>query len=195
MKKSLPVLLWLINSVCFAQDSLPNNKRRWYVPDGGVAEFAGGFGMASVGVLYHWSKNSEVGLTVGYIPPSNGNIWTGNLLLSYTLLPLKINKRFDLNLFKTGVFLNYNYGKNIYLQWPSYYPENYYWWNSSFRYGPFIDTEIKYKPGKGTYSYSLFLQCLTNDLYLYTYFPNTRFIGISDIIYLGAGIRVNRFSR
>lgn len=192
MKRNLFALLLLISTVCPGQDSLHSNgsKHHWYVPDGVSAEYAGGFGMISAGILYHWSKNSEVGLTAGYTPHEYGNMWSGNFLISYTLLPVRISKHIELNLLKTGVFINFNFGKNVYVKWPSYYPENYYWWNSSVRYGPFIDSEVKFKPEKSKLVYALFFQCLTNDLYLYTYFPNTRFVKLEDIIYFGAGIRI-----
>ena len=104
---------------------------------------------------------------------------------------MRLNKNCELHLLKAGMFINYNNGKNIYLQWPEHYPRNYYWWNSAIRIGPFLDTELKIKPTNKQLSYTLFFQCLTNDLYLYTYFPNTRFINFLDIIYFGAGIKIH----
>jgi len=188
----LLALLSLIDLTVFANadSATAPRKQQWFVPDGLSAEFAGGFGLASAGILYG-KKNAELGITVGYVPRAYGNIWTTNLLCSYTIIPVRLNKHAELHLLKAGAFVNFNHGKNIYLRWPEYYPRNYYWWNSSMRIGPFIDTELKLKPAKGDLSYTLFFQCLTNDLYLYTYFPNTRFIKLTDIIYFGAGIKIH----
>jgi len=187
----VPILLISI-AVFGGTDSTSVRKNKpWYIPDGVSIEYAGGFGMVSTGLLYNGNGRSELGITAGYVPHQYGNIWTTNILYSYDILPVRINNFCELHLFKAGVFLNFNHGHNIYLQWPERYPENYYWWNSSMRIGPFLDTELKIKPAKSDLSYTLFFQCLTNDLYLYTYFPNTRFIRFTDIIYFGAGIKIH----
>ena len=193
MLKSLLVLLSASSLTVFAGTDSAGviKKKPWYVPDGISLEYAGGFGLASAGVLYSGHRN-ELGVTIGYVPKQYGNIWTTNLLYSYTILPVRLNDFCELHLLKMGVFMNINYGKNIYLFWPEKYPRDYYWWNSSMRFGPFIDTELKIKPSKGNLSYTFFFQCLTNDIYLYTYFPNTRFIKLTDIIYFGAGIKIIR---
>jgi hypothetical protein len=187
----VPILLISLSAFGGTDTTLAVKKQPWYQPYGLSIEYAGGFGMVSVGALYNWTKNSELGISVGYVPNHFGNIWTSNVLASYTILPVRLNSNCELHLFKAGVFFNFNYGKNIYVLWPDKYPKNYYWWNSSIRMGPFIDTELKLKPVKGKFSYTFFFQCLTNDLYLYTYLPNTRFIGFSDIIYFGAGIKIH----
>jgi len=191
--KNLLVLTFLIRFSAFAgtDSSAEEKSNPWYIPDGLSIEYAGGFGLLSGGALYNWTKNSEIGISVGYVPTHYGRIWTTNFLCSYNLLPVSLNKNCELHLLKAGIFFNFNYGKNIYLMWPERYPKNYYWWNSSLRSGPFVDTELKVKPAKGKFSYTFFFQCLTNDIYLYTYFPNTRFIRIWDVVYFGAGIKVH----
>jgi hypothetical protein len=166
-------------------------NKPWYIPDGISIGYAGGFGMVSTGILYNGKGKSELGITAGYVPHKYGNIWTTNILYSYNILPWRLNNYCELHLLKAGAFINLNYGDNIYVQWPEKYPRDYYWWNSSMRFGPFLETEFKIKPSKSSLSYTFFFQCLTNDFYLYTYFPNTRFIRLYDIIYLGAGIKIH----
>jgi hypothetical protein len=194
IRKNFLVLLLLIESIrCAGQDTtaaINCKKSHWYLPDGISTEYAGGFGMISAGVLYG-NKRSELTLTIGYVPPAYGKIWTGNLLASYTILPVTLSESVALNILKTGAFVNMNFGKNIYLTWPEYYPRQYYWWNSSLRFGPFVDTEIKYKPSKGSLNYTVFFQCLTNDLYLYTYLPNRKNVDLNDVIYYGAGLKIH----
>lgn len=191
--KNLLVLILLISfSATGETDSTVAVKRApWYQPNGLSLEYGGGFGMFSTGALYNWKCCSELGISVGYVPAHFGNIWTTNLLYSYTILPIRLNDNCEIHLLKAGMFMNFNFGKNIYLVWPDKYPKDYYWWNSSLRFGPFIDTEFKVKPTRGKFSYTFFFQCLTNDMYLYTYLPNTRFIGLWDILYFGAGIKIH----
>lgn len=189
--KHLLVLLLLSSTLICAQDtsSVQQQKHR-FLPNGCMAEFAGGFGMGSAGFLYSWSRGKELSISAGYVPVEYGNIYTVNVQYSKSIFPVKINKSITWFPLVGGVFANFNFGKNIYVKWPEYYPENYYWWNSSMRVGPFLETDIKLNPLNKKWSYALFFQCLTNDLYLYTYFPNTRFIDFDDILYYGAGIKV-----
>ncbi|MDP1621115.1 MAG: hypothetical protein Q8M08_02130 [Bacteroidales bacterium] len=195
--KSLIVFLCIFNVAGYAQfDSTLTQpkKRSWYLPNGFYTEYAGGFGMLSAGILFRPLKKTEVAISVGYTPPVHGNIWTANALVSYTLFRIRLNKQFTFHLLKTGAFVNFNFGKNIYLKWPSRYPDDYYWWNSSIRYGPFVDTELKYSPVKNNFACTFFFQCLTNDLYLYSYLPNMRFFSFCDILVFGIGIKVSWIS-
>jgi len=104
-------------------------SRKWYIPTGVIAEFAGGFGMLSAGILYHPTKKSEVALTAGYTPPEYGDIWTVNLLASRTFLKCRLSNEITIDLINAGLFINANFGDNIYVSWPERYYKNYYWWN------------------------------------------------------------------
>src|SRR6187397_869005 len=108
MLKILLVLLSATSLTAFAAtDSLSvSGKKAWYVPDGISMEYAGGFGLASAGILYNGTGKSEVGFTVGYVPSKYGNIWTTNFLYSYNILPVRLNDFCELHLFKTGLFVN-----------------------------------------------------------------------------------------
>jgi len=190
----LIVLLCLTNVFAFAQsknDSMHQAKRKCYSPVGVSAEYAGGFGMLSAGVLFKPIKRTEFAVTLGYVPPEYGNIFTANTLISYKLVRIKLNKQFEVNLLKAGAFANFNFGKNIHLLWPrDQYPKGYYWWNSSLRYGPFLETELAFHPNHSKFNYTVFLQCLTNDFYIFTYLPNTRFISVTDIVVFGTGVKI-----
>lgn len=187
--KNLIVSLLISNLTVFAQTDSLFHKRKWYLPTGITIEYAGGFGMLSAGGLFTPLKKTEVGITVGYTPPSYGNIWTANVLVSYTTFRIKLNKQFTFYPLKVGAFVNFNFGKNSYLKWPSNYPDNHYWWISAMRYGPFVDMELKYTPWKRNLGYVFFFQCLMNDLYIHTYVHNTRFISLGDILVLGMGVK------
>ncbi len=165
--KSLIASLWLFSLGVFAQhDTLKQNKK-WYVPKGYSLEYAGGFGMLSAGVFYNPVKRVELDVTAGYTPPAYGNIFTLNFLLHYQPLNFKFSKQWHFKPITVGAFANFNFGKNIYLFWPKKYPdEDFYWWNSSMRYGPIFTSEIEFHPKKGKLNYGIFFQCLTNDLYI-----------------------------
>ncbi len=173
-----------------AQNSDEEIKKNWLIPKGYSIEFAGNFGMFSMGAIYEPLRKTELALTVGYTPPEYGDIWTANALASYNFYRINLNKNLKLYPLRTGMFMNINFGDNIYLNWPSIYTDDYYWWNSSLRFGPFINTELQYNhPGSGI-GINYFFQILTNDLYLLTYFPNTESLNIYDILVLGTGIKI-----
>jgi len=82
--------------------------------------------------------------------------------------------------------------KNIYLIWPSKYPDDYYWWNSAFRFGPFISSEIRYSPLKGKLNYAFNFQCSTNDIYIASYGFNRSWLYLHDIFVYGLGTKISR---
>jgi len=190
--KGLIILSFLFSFSAYGQKNAEedsSSKRKWYVPDGFVAEYAGGIGMASTGISYNVTKHITTELSVGYTPPMYGNIWTTNLFTSHSILKQKVSKQFQFGL-EAGVFLSYNIGNHIYLKWPEQFHKYYYWWNSACRYGPFVNAESTYIPEKGKWNYSVFLQCNTNDLYLYAYRHSYNAISFTEIIVLGTGIKL-----
>jgi len=190
--KSLIVFLLIFKLSAVAQSdsiSTAGQNRKWYAPDGILVQYAGGTGLLSAGVVYHPGKKTEVDITVGYTPPAYGNIYTANLFTSYRLMHLKINKKLSLDPLNAGLFFNFNFAKNIYVIWPSRYPERYYWWNSSMRCGPFVNSEIKYIADDDL-NLRFFFQANTNDLYLLSYANNTGAIMLHQILVFGAGIKI-----
>jgi hypothetical protein len=192
MVKNLIVLQCLFSTIVFAQVDSTESKisRKWYLPDGATVQYAGGFGMLSAGVIYQPTSRIETAITMGYTPPAYGKVWTTNFFGSYTFIKYQPCERISFNLLKAGAFVNLNFGKNIYLNWPDRYGDYYYWWNSSMRFGPFLDTELKYSPSKGPVNYVFSLQCNTNDLYLASYFPNYRTLEFHEILVLGFGVKI-----
>jgi hypothetical protein len=184
--------LCIFSLPAFPQQESAGRKDAWYRPRGAHLEYAGGFGMFSAGISIEPGRYAEVTLSAGYTPPPYGDIWTTNLLLSYDVIRVKLSENISVHPVIVGAFLTVNYGDNIYVSRPDYYPEGYYWWNSAIRYGPFINTEIKFTPDDSKHSYSLFFRTLTNDLYIYSYASNTRYLSISDILVFGLGIKICR---
>lgn len=187
--KSLLAFLLTFNLTAHAQKDSAQHSPVWYVPTGITLEYAGGFGLASAGAVFTPLKKTEIAITLGYIPPKYGKIWSVNTLISYKLFNLKINERLTLQPLNAGGYVNLNFGDKLYLKWPSNYPPDYYWWNSALRVGPFLEAELKYALPKQNRELALFFQCLTNDLYIATYVVNTQFVTIRDILVLGAGMK------
>ena len=190
--KSLIVLLFLFSFSAYGQKTAEKDsiqQRKWYFPDGYMAQYAGGIGMVAAGASFDLSKRFSTELSVGYTPPMYGDIWTTNLFTSYTILKPNVIKQIQFKL-KAGAFLSCNIGDHIYLKWPEQFPKYYYWWNSALRYGPFMNIEGTYIPDKGKWNYSVFLQGNTNDLYIYAYRHSYNAISFAEIVVLGAGIRM-----
>jgi hypothetical protein len=190
--RNLIVFLFLSSFSASGQTSSSEDsliERDWYLPDGIVAGYAGGTGMVSAGMLYRISKRTDVSFTVGYTPPKYGAIWTTNLFLSLTMLKARISPELEIGV-KSGVFLNYNIGDNIYLNRPEQFPDGYYWWNSAIRCGPFLELEGVRIPAKGKWKHSLYLHCNTNDLYMAAYMYSYKAVSFSDILVLGVGFRM-----
>ncbi len=192
LHKGLIVLSFLFSFSAYGQKTSEEDsllKRKWYLPDGFCAQYAGGIGMVSAGISYELSKRFSTELSVGYTPPMYGDIWTTNLFTSYTILKPNVTKQLQFKL-KAGAYLSYNIGDRIYLKWPEQFHKYYYWWNSALRYGPFINLEGTYIPDKGKWMYSIFLQGNTNDLYIYAYRHSYNAISFDKTIVLGTGIRM-----
>lgn len=161
----------------------------WYAPTGISAEYAGGFGIVAIGSIFTPLNRTELDISVGYTPPAYGNIFTANILFSYKTIQFKLNDRITMYPFNAGVFLNFNMGDNIYIKWPSYYPDRYYWWNSAIRFGPFVESEVKCSFHKSNNKIGFFFQCFSNDFYISSFFTNTKTLAFTDILFFGTGIK------
>ncbi len=186
---SLAALLFLFISPAYSQHM--RQPVKWYQPDGAVITYAGGFGMLSTGIHMQPRKRIGLEITAVYTPPRYGNIWTVNMLASTSIFRIKPMPEISLGL-SGGFFVNFNIGKNIYVIWPDRYDKNYYWWNSSIRYGPFLDGDINWHPSGSKWEYTTFLQCNTNDLYIASWFYNTSEMKLIDMMVFGAGIRIKK---
>ncbi len=188
----LSSILFVFSGSCFAQMPTDSTiqRRKWFVPDGILMQYAGGSGLISGGVFYHAYPKTEFAFTVGYTPPKFGNITTLNLYGSYTFRKYHYHN-FVFEFVSAGAFVQTSMGDRIYLKWPDRYPEKYYWWNSSIRFGPFLNSQLSYSPQKHKLVYTAFFQCNTNDLYIATYYHSSKAIRFSEILVLGTGLKIS----
>ncbi len=189
---ALCVILCVFSTSCLSQEITDStgSERKWFVPDGVVMQYAGGSGMISAGILYDVYPKTELAFTVGYTPPEFGNITTLNLYGSYSLLRY-IDHNISYEFLSAGIFVQTGIGDNIYVRWPDRYPEMYYWWNSSIRFGPFLNSQISFTPKMHKFVYTAFFQCNTNDLYIATYYHSSKAIRLYDILVFGTGLKIS----
>ena len=161
------------------------------MPDGALLTYAGGFGVVSAGIHLQPRKKIGLEITAGYTPPRYGNIWTANMLASMNFFRLHPSSKISTGI-SGGVFVNFNLGKNIYVIWPDRYEQNYYWWNSAIRYGPYLEGDVTLHPKNSKWDYSVFLHCNTNDLYIASYINNSDEMLLINMVVLGTGIRIKR---
>lgn len=155
------------------------------------AQYAGSVGFLSAGYTRTMVKNKlELGLAYGYLPASKGGtVHTASFKFTYN----PFAKR------KTGIhieplagfFIAQHFGNNLGVLWGDNYPKKYYWWPRALRTHVFIAGQISWYVNKKKIDrMALYLEANTNDLYISSYYTNPKSLQFSDIIYLGAGLKL-----
>jgi hypothetical protein len=135
----------------------------------------------------------EIGAVYGYTPPAFGGA-LHSVSLKFTYIPFHVHflDRMSWEPIQTGLFVAQNFGKNLYLHWPEKYPKHYYWWSSSLREHVFLSTQLSCNVNyKRLSRISGYFEANTNDLYVYSYFPNRGALSLYDIICFGIGLKAD----
>lgn len=163
-------------------------------PHQGVSlQFAGSVGFLSVGYFHRTPKDKlELAAIYGYTPKVfGGPLHSTSLKLSFSPFHLKVGEHFSLEPIQVGAFVAKNFGKNLYLLWPEKYPKHYYWWSNSIREHAFASIQATYHlKDKSIKDISAYFEANTNDLYVYSYFPNTETMSFYDIVFFGVGAKM-----
>ncbi len=157
-----------------------------------TVQYAGSVGFLSVGYFKQTANDKfGIGLVYGNTPKSMGGpLGSLSLKLRYNPFQVKLYKNIYLEPLQAGIFLTQNFGKNLDLKWSSNYSKGYYWWGSSFRQHIFVSSQISILKEQGCFNkISFYWEANTNDLYLYSYFPNCDVLSLYDIIYFGIGVK------
>lgn len=158
-----------------------------------TAQYGGSIGFLSFGVSKATPKNKfELGLLYGNVPKSLGGV-NNSITLKGTYNPfhIPVMKKIDLEPLQTGIFVSRNFGENLGPNWGNKYPGGYYWWTRSIRFHFFLGSQVSYKiQSKHIDRLSAYFEANTNDLYLYSYFPNRNTISLYDIFFFGTGIKL-----
>lgn len=157
------------------------------------SQYAGSIGSVSLNYLRH-SRNERisVGLSYGHTLRAHGgplNTWA--LRFMYTPWQVDIRKRWLLEPVQTGLFVAYTTGMDLRASWPSHLEKGYYWWTPNFRQHLFLRSQLSLRTGQGfVQRIGAYFEVNTNDLYVYSWWPNRGSISVGDILFFGAGVQV-----
>jgi hypothetical protein len=155
-------------------------------------QYAGSTGFMTFGInKITTNQKIEIGLQAGVIPSFIGNSQR-SIVAKFLYAPFKINRKSILfQPITSGLFFARHYGESHGNSWSSKYPKGYYWWNRSLRSHIFIGTQLSINTKSNFISrISIYFEANTNDLYLYSYFPNIKSIKLYDIIFFGTGLKL-----
>jgi hypothetical protein len=155
-------------------------------------QYAGSIGFVSIGFSAVTKKNKlELGLLYGKVPRLFGGVHrTLNLKGTYNPFQVKLGGKIISEPLQAGAILSQNFGETLGLNWGDKYPPGYYWWPKSLRTHLFVSTQFSVMLNKKYVDrISLYLETNTNDLYLYSYLPNTKTMSLYDILFFGAGLK------
>ena len=194
-------LLTLLARPALAQQPLPlelplNNRPG---PFFFTIQFAGGIGVAAVGVGY-WAARQrlEPELLVGRVPRSLGGrgmtIFT--LRTTYTPYAPQLGRsNWYASPLSFGGQMTYTTGEQFFLtdDTAGHYPEGYYWWSPKVRFGAFAGLRLTYQP---TYNpttlrpdrTTFYGNLSTNDLHLVSRLTN-KTLRLPEILTLGVGAK------
>ncbi|CAG4994177.1 hypothetical protein DYBT9275_01337 [Dyadobacter sp. CECT 9275] len=166
---------------------------KWLIPDFATVQYAGSIGWLSVGTGYDILKDrARLSVQYGYVPEPKGgplHILSGSFV--YEPFIIKPSTKMNINVLDTGIRFSYQFGEDFHFRWPGRYPEGYYWWKTALRAHLITETSITWKSPESNFIKATtgYIELNSNDLYLVSYFLNTKSLSPSDIIKIGAGIR------
>jgi hypothetical protein len=170
--------------------------RHWTHPDYLQLQYAGSVGYISGGLGYDiFKERGRMSVHFGHVPASKGgslNIFSGKLMYVPAVYP--VSERIAINPFDFGVMISYHLGSDFRSRWPDHrYPENYYWWQTSFRFHLNAQPSVTVRIRDHTTFKTLtgYLDINSNELYLVSFFQNLRSIPAYKILKLGVGVRLH----
>lgn len=160
-------------------------------------QFAGGSGLLSVGIGWHYGKyhdTFETDFLLGFLPRYTTGSPHAVLTLKQTFRPWHIHipqKRLVLSPFRTGLFLTTITGNEFWRHQPSKYQDGYYWFSTRIRTHLFVGQSLQLRTPQFRIpkSIELYYELSTNDLYLLNSLLN-RYIRFRDIISLAIGLKL-----
>lgn len=156
-------------------------------------QYAGSIGYMSVGGgITSRTQKVQHEILYGFVPKAYGGpLDKITYKLTYLPFKLKIGRSMEWLPVNPTVFASYNIGKDYSLQ-PSYkkYDQDYYWWSPALRFHAGINTAVKLTNENCRNKAIIYLEANTNDRYITSWWDNTSVLNVSDIFFLGAGIKV-----
>lgn len=159
------------------------------------AQYAGGMGIASVGVGWDYGKNRqwETDLLFGLIPrySSESAKLTMTLKENFTPWTVHINDKFDFQPLETGLYFNTVFSNKFWTHEPGRYPRGYYGFSTRLRTHIFIGQRWRFNIPEHRYikSVSAFYELSTCDLYLVSAVQNS-YMKPADYLRLSFGVKL-----
>ena len=188
-----PVRLLLLLGLLLPAPAVQAQLLRTPLPGRSLAvQYAGSIGLASVTAMRHTrTERIGVGLSYGRVPRAQGgplDTWALRFLYS----PWRVERQhWRLEPLQAGLFIAYTHGLDLRATWPSYLEKGYYWWTPNFRQHLFLRSQLSYRMGDGfAQRIGAYFEVNTNDLYVYSWWPNRGSISVGDILFFGASAQV-----
>ena len=185
------VCLLVFCSITLAKGNIKNwLPRKSYVS----LQYAGSIGTISAGYFRTTQNNIfEIGFTYGYLPKAlGGEIHTIAIKANFNLVRIKVKEKILIEPIQIGSFVTHNFGNNLGLDWnDKQYPDDYYWWPRSIRFHISLGSQVSYKMNHNSIDrIGMYIEANTNDLYMSSFSGNNQALKITDIIFLGVGVKV-----
>lgn len=158
-----------------------------------TVQYAGSIGYISLGGgVTSKTEKLQHELLYGFVPKAYGGP-LDKITYRFTYLPfkLRLNEKITWRPINPVAFASYNIGTGYSLQ-PSFkkYDEDYYWWSPALRLHLGANTAVEIANSGGKSKTVFFLEANTNDRYITTWWDNTSNLHLTDIFFMGAGVKV-----
>ena len=185
--KPIYVLLLTVLPAIQAKANNPDDVIRPYKIH---VQYAGNLGLISVGLGKPYLNNKlNMFILYGYLPKAINGVKVHTLALksSFTYASTRISSNYDLDYY-LGITTLYSIAKNTYMQYPDYFPDNYYSVTNAIHFCPHLglQTNVKFIPHKPR-DLHVFLEIGTIDYKLWSAIT-TRYINIFKICNISFGI-------
>ena len=189
MKIFTAFMLLCVSAACYGQQK----ERHWAVPDHYKTQFAGNIGFISAGAGHlHAKDKMETDLFLGYLPKSVGGDHIFSLSSKTTFFPWTLQRSDNIMIrpLSLGAYLTYSFGSQFDTLLPNEYPDGYYWWATSLRFGMYAGGTVgKRFEGKVLSAVHAYYELSTYDLKFISYVQNSDALSIPDIFSLALGLK------
>lgn len=167
------------------------------IPRYSKAQFAGSMGLISIGTGWDYGKNKqwETDLLFGFVPKYSSGKNKVTMTLKQNFIPwnVRLNDKFNLKPFSTGLYLNTVFGGDFWGKEPAKYPNKYYNFSTKMRFNIFVGQawEYKFDTSQKVFckSITFFYEISTNELYMISAVTN-KYIKASDFLGLSLGVKL-----
>ncbi|SES72824.1 hypothetical protein [Hymenobacter actinosclerus] len=167
-----------------------------YQPRHLLLQTGGGLGMLSVGGgLSFAHRHLDVDGLLGYVPAEHAGtaLTIASVKLKYAPWELPLGSKLALQPLAVGVYGSYTFGLRNPGK-PDQYPNDYYWFSRTMRYGPVLGSSLSYAlpaaaSGRAR-RLTTYYELATNDLYAISYYQNHRALSLPDIATLALGLKL-----